>query len=291
MLPRSCSFVIPAYNEANRISETLDAIASLSASHPGPCEIIVVDDGSADATAEVARAFFAPHCPVSVHCFPHRGKGFAIRQGIRVAQGEVVVLCDADLRESINEVLYLIEALGDGADIAIGSRWLNSVNIDCRQPLFRRVSSRLFNLVASHILALPFRDTQCGLKTLTREAADRVFPLLSLDGWGYDLELIHVALTLRLRVEEVNLRLVHDYSDSHFRPISDGWAAILELFKIRCNDIRGAYGSRALGSTFLQGVLSHALNAVSPPGIQAERRTNRELAAMDTLPSRDEEAA
>lgn len=278
MPPRSCSFVIPAYNEASRLTATLDAISLLTACHLGQCEIIVVDDGSTDDTAEIARAFSAPHCPVSVHCFPHRGKGFAIRQGVRAAHGEMVVLCDADLRESINEVLYLLESLGDGIDIAIGSRWLNPVKIDCRQPLFRRVSSRVFNLVAGHILALPFKDTQCGLKTLTREAADRVFPLLSLDGWGYDLELLHVALALRLRVEEVDLHLEHDYRDSHFRPISDGWAAFSELFRIRWNDIRGAYGSRALGQMFSRVVLTRARNAVSPQRRQAEPRTNGEIA-------------
>ena len=291
MLRRSCSFVIPAYNEENRISATLDAIASFSASHLGPCEIVVVDDGSADDTAKVARAFFAPHCTVSVHSFPHRGKGFAIRQGLNIAQGEVVVLCDADLKESINEVLYLIEALRDGVDLAIGSRWLSPGKIECRQPLLRRISSRVFNLVAGYILALPFKDTQCGLKTMTREAADRVFPLLSLDGWGYDLELIHVALTLRLRVKEIDLHLEHDYRDSHFRPMSDGWAAISELFKIRWNDIRGAYGSRELCQAFSRVVLAGAPSAVYPSRTQTEQSTNREISAMATLRSRDEEAA
>jgi dolichyl-phosphate beta-glucosyltransferase len=291
MRPRSCSFVIPAYNEANRLTATLDAIALLPACLLGQCEIIVVDDGSTDGTAEVARAFFAPHCPVSVYCLPHRGKGFAIRQGVSVAQNEIVVLCDADLRESMHEVLALIETLRSGADIAIGSRWLNCVDMNCRQPLFRRISSRVFNLVAGHILALPFKDTQCGLKTLTREAADRVFPLLSLDGWGYDLELIHVALTLRLRVEEVNLDLIHDYSDSHFRQLSDGFAALLELFKIRWNDIRGAYGCRTLVQTFSGVVLTRVMNVVSPPTMVAEQSTNRAITETSTLPSRDEEAA
>jgi dolichyl-phosphate beta-glucosyltransferase len=311
MSPHSCSFVIPAYNEAKRLTATLDAIALLPASDFGKCEIIVVDDGSTDDTAEIARAFSSPHCPVSVYCLPHRGKGFAIRQGVSAARGEIVVLCDADLRESINEVSYLIMALGDGVDIAIGSRWLNAADISCRPPLFRRVSSRVFNLMAGHILAVPFKDTQCGLKSLTREAADRVFPLLSLDGWGYDLELLHVALALHLRVREVDLHLAHDYRDSHFRPISDGWAAFVELFRIRWNDIRGAYGSRALGQRFSRVVVSPEPNAISPPGMQADGSANcgiaarqleipqehtdlctpSELAKMSIVPSGDELAA
>ena len=249
MSPFSFSFVIPAYNEAARLSPTLNVIADLSASHLGECQIIVVDDGSTDSTAEIARGFQAPHCDISVLCLPHRGKGSAIRQGVSVASGEIVILCDADLQDSVREVLRLIAALRDGVDIAIGSRWLAPSDSHCGQPLHRRIASRLFNFVANHVLALPFRDTQCGLKTLTLEAANRIFPLLSLDGWGYDSELIYVALARCLRVAEIDLRIVHDYGNSHFRPLTDGCATLSELFEICWNDFRGAYGSSVPGST------------------------------------------
>jgi dolichyl-phosphate beta-glucosyltransferase len=248
---RGCSFVIPAYNEAARLLPTLTAIVDLAASQLSDCEIIVVDDGSTDSTADIARAFHAPNCSVSVLSLPHRGKGSAIRHGVSVASGETVILCDADLQDSVREVLYLLVALKNGADIAIGSRWLAPFDSQCAQPIHRRIASRIFNLVAGHVLALPFKDTQCGLKTLTLEAATRIFPLLSLDGWGYDSELIHVALSRRLRVEEVDLRLVHDYRTSHFRPIADGWATLLELFEIRWNDLRGAYGPTVLSPASL----------------------------------------
>ena len=238
----SFSFVIPAFNEANRLAPTLSVIAGLAASHLGDCQIVVVDDGSTDTTADIARAFKAPHCDLSVLCFPHRGKGFAIRQGVRVATGEIVILCDADLQDSVREVLRLIAAVRNGADIAIGSRWLAPLSSHSGEPLHRRVASRVFNFVASRVLALPFRDTQCGLKTLTLDAANLVFPMLSLNGWGYDSELIHVALARHLHVAEIDLRLVHDYRNSHFRPLTDGCATLSELFEIRWNDLRGAYG-------------------------------------------------
>lgn len=260
-MPRhSFSFVIPAYNEAARLAPTLHAIAALSASNLGECELIVVDDGSTDTTADIAHAFQAPHCRVFVLRVPHRGKGAAIRHGVSVATGEIIILCDADLKDSVREVLSLLGALKNGADIAIGSRWLAPFDSRCAQPLHRRAASRIFNVVAGHVLALPFRDTQCGLKTLTLDAATRIFPLLTVDGWGYDSELIYVALACGLRVEEVNLRLVHDYSSSHFRPLAHGCATLLELFEIRWNDLRGRYGRPVSGPTSLRETSKISLN-------------------------------
>lgn len=236
-----CSFVIPAYNEECRLPGTLAAIAELAASRRIRCEIIIADDGSTDSTIEVARRFHARYCRVRILHLSHRGKGFAIRHGVFIARGETIILCDADLHDSVNEVLYLEAALRRGADIAIGSRWSNRFDGLRNRPLYRQVFGRLFNLLTTCILRLPFRDTQCGLKALSRSAAAQVFPLLRLNGWGYDTELIHVALSHNLRVEEIDLRLVHDYRNSHFRPLADGWFTFLELFKIRWNDLQGIY--------------------------------------------------
>lgn len=269
MYRRRCSFVIPAYNEARRLPATLTAIEELSISSLGKCEIIIVDDGSTDSTVEVARSFRSPLCRVRILRVPHRGKGFAIRRGVHLAHGEIVVLCDADLHDSVHEVVRLEAALGRGADIAIGSRWLTHLDCLRSQPLYRRLSSRLFNMIAGRLIELPFKDTQCGLKALTRRAAKRVFPLLCMNGWGYDIEMIHVALTLGLRVEEVDLRLIHEYRDSHVRLITDGWATLWELLKIRRNHLQGAYGAATIGVPALER-MTHpaiALQQMAPPAV------------------------
>lgn len=260
MHPCRCSFVIPAYNEARRLPATLRAIAELSVSCLGPCEIIVVDDGSTDLTAEVARNFRAPQCRVCVLCVPHRGKGFAIRRGVHQAHGDMIVLCDADLGESVSQFVHLDAALRDGADIAIGSRWVNHRECFRGQPLYRRVSSLLFNVVAGRALALPFKDTQCGLKALTYPAAIRVFSSVTLDGWGYDVEMIRVALTLGLRIDEVDLRFLHEYRDSHVHPITQGWSTLCELFTVRHNYLHGVYG----GLSATKGDQNRIVSAVEP---------------------------
>jgi len=271
---RHCSFVIPAYNEACRLTGTLNAIAELAASCLGACEIIVVDDGSTDLTAEVARGFRAPRCRICVLRVPHRGKGFAIRRGVQLAHCETVVLCDADLGESVGEVVHLEAALRRGADIAIGSRWLNQRECFQGQSLYRRASSRLFNLIAGRALDLPFKDTQCGLKALTHRAAIHVFPLLTLNGWGYDVEMIRVALNLGLRVEEVNLRFVHEYRDSHVHPIAHGWPTLLELLSIRRNHLHGFYGAISVPPAALGQItadLGHIPSTVEPgPGAEQD---------------------
>ncbi len=240
-----CSFVIPAYNEQDRLPGTLQAILDSGHRH-GKSEIVVVDDGSSDSTVEVVQEFQRRARDIRlVRLVRRHGKGFAVRSGIAAARGEVMVICDADLHQSVAEVPKLEDAL-QRADIAIGSRWLGHFECTRLQPLGRRVSSRLLNKLTRSLLDLPFKDTQCGLKAVTRRAARRVFPLLTVRGWAYDIELIHVALLQGLRVQEVKLRILHDYHQSRFRPMTDGWATLWELMAIRWQQTRGSYARQSL---------------------------------------------
>jgi dolichyl-phosphate beta-glucosyltransferase len=151
------------------------------------------------------------------------------------------VLCDADLHQAVAEVPKLEAALERGADLVIGSRWPGDGECARMQPFHRRMAGRIFHRLACAVLDLQFEDTQCGLKAMTLGAAARIFPLLTIDGWGYDTELIHVALLHGLQVEEVNLRIVHDYSESKFQPWNDGWRTFLEVFRTRWRSACGAY--------------------------------------------------
>ena len=197
------SIVIPAFNEASRLPSTLDAIGGYFASRPLAVEVLVVNDGSTDATAQLRLPPDRPHiCWRMLHNPGNRGKGYSVRQGMLAAQGERLLFTDADLSAPIREIERLEAALARGADIAIGSRRQREL-LRARQSHFRENAGRLFNRIVRLALALPFVDTQCGFKLFTRRAAQAIFPLQRIEGWGFDPELLYLARRLGYRVEEV----------------------------------------------------------------------------------------
>ncbi|HEY1766781.1 MAG TPA: glycosyltransferase, partial [Terracidiphilus sp.] len=166
------SIVIPAFNESARIPATLEAVIECVRARNWSAEIIVVDDGSRDRTADVVRAFAATAPEVRLLPNPgNRGKGYSVRNGILQAFGEIVMFTDADLSAPIEEAEDLFAAIADGADIAIGSRWLERTRQTIRQPFYRRFFGRCFNAVTRAVMGLPFADTQCGFKAFRRSAA------------------------------------------------------------------------------------------------------------------------
>lgn len=235
------SIVIPAFNEENRISATLDQILKFFAERGTKGEIVVVDDGSTDSTADIVQRYRRRTYRTKLFRLQHRGKGWAVRHGVRHAHGEFVFLCDADLNNGVAELEKLETALMRGADVAIGSRWVGSSESVRSQPFYRRVSGRFFNFLTQRLLGLEFKDTQCGLKAFTREAAHALFPHQSVSGWGFDPELLFLAQRMGFRVEEVGIELHHDYETSRFRPVRDGARAFAELFRIFARDFAGYY--------------------------------------------------
>lgn len=235
------SIVVPAFNEERRIATTLDCLLHHYGDGDSKTEILVVDDGSTDRTADVVLWYNRKSEAVNLLRVPHGGKGAAVRQGVAHAQGDFVFLCDADLKEGVTQLEKLEAALVSGADVAIGSRWVEASESTESQPLFRRFCSRIFNLFAHQLLGLRFKDTQCGLKAFTNAAARAMFRHQRIDGWGFDPELLLIASRFGYRVAEVAIELPHDYTTSRFRPIRDGITTFRELFAIVVRDAVGAY--------------------------------------------------
>ncbi|HEY1649139.1 MAG TPA: dolichyl-phosphate beta-glucosyltransferase [Terracidiphilus sp.] len=236
------SIVIPAYNESKRIPATLASVTECVRARGWSAEIIVVDDGSRDSTADVVRAFAARAPEVRLLQNPgNRGKGYSVRNGLLRAFGEIVMFTDADLSAPIEEAEGLFAAINSGADIAIGSRWLERNRQTIRQPLYRQFFGRCFNAVTRMVMGLSFADTQCGFKAFTRAAAQTVFQLQTIDRWGFDPEILFIALKRGFRIEEVPVSWGHD-ERSRISYLKDGTRMLEDIAQVRWNALLGRYG-------------------------------------------------
>lgn len=238
------SIVIPAYNESARIPAALEQVVACVREHGWDAEVIVVNDGSTDRTAELVRDFARNAPEVRLIENPgNRGKGYSVRAGMLQALGEVVMFTDADLSSPIEEAERLFAAIAAGADLAIGSRWLERNRQTQRQPLYRQVFGRCFNAVTRLVMGLPFADTQCGFKAFTRHAAQTVFQLQTIERWGFDPEILFIALKRGFRVVEVPVTWGHD-ERTRMSYIRDGAQMLGEIATIRWNALRGQYGKQ-----------------------------------------------
>jgi glycosyltransferase involved in cell wall biosynthesis len=237
------SIVIPAYNERLRIIATLDAVVACVRREHWNAEVIVVNDGSTDETADLVRDFARNAPEVRLMENPsNRGKGYSVRNGLVHAQGNIVMFTDADLSAPIDEADRLFAAIErDGADIAIGSRWLASSRQTHRQPLYRQFFGRCFNALTRMVMRLPYADTQCGFKAFTRDAAQTVFQLQTIERWGFDPEILFIARKRRFKVKEVPVSWAHD-ARSRISYLRDGIQMLKELAIVRWNALLGRYG-------------------------------------------------
>ena len=243
-MPPTYSIVIPAYNEGARLGASLEKVLAYVHAQGWDAEVIVVNDGSRDNTAEIIRTFARKDPMVKLLENPgNRGKGYSVRNGMLHAEGRFIVFSDADLSSPIEEAPKLLNALQAGADIAIGSRWLRAETQTQRQPLHRQIFGRIFNLLLRISLGLQFADTQCGFKAFKRTAAQAIFPLQKIERWGFDPEILFLARKLGFKVQEIPVAWGHS-GGARINPVVDGAKMFQEMLRVRWYSISGQYASR-----------------------------------------------
>lgn len=234
------SVVIPAHNEERRLQGTLSAVTDYLKQRPGEWEVIVVDDGSHDRTAQLVETFAADEPRVRLLRIEHRrGKGHAVRCGMLQARGEFILFSDADLSTPIEELESLCAWFGKGYDIAIGSRELPDSEILVHQPTYRENMGRTFNCVVRALGLSRFIDTQCGFKCFRADVARKVFALQQLDGFCFDVEVLYIADQLGYRIRDVPVKWRH-MPESRVRPFIDSLGMLIDLFRIRMRNHRSA---------------------------------------------------
>lgn len=227
--------IVPAYNEQDRIVPTLERLREYLSAQTYSWTVTVVSDGSKDATPSLADEFAKDNSGFAlIHYTPNRGKGHAVRRGMLEVEGELLFFSDADLAAPIEEVEKLLPAIENGADVAIGSRPLKESNLEVRQPLYREILGRAFNMAVQLLAIKGIKDTQCGFKVFKREVARDVFSRCKLDGFSFDFEALLIARDLGYKIAEVPIRWRHQ-EGSKVVLMRDGPRMIRDLIKLRLN--------------------------------------------------------
>jgi len=240
------SLIIPAYNEEGRIGPGLKAIVEYATATQLSLEVIVVDDGSTDDTATLAGALLRMAPNVSgrvIRSRQNRGKGYAVRAGLTAARAPYAVFSDADLSTPIEELPRLLSTLENGeADVTFGSRALDRSLIGVRQSRFREIAGRAFNVVLRMATALPFKDTQCGFKAFRMSVCRPLIEAGTIDGFGFDIELLYEAHRAGLRIREIPVRWNH-CDGSKVNMLRDGLRMLRDIYTVRLRGVGGAYDS------------------------------------------------
>ena len=234
------SIVVPAFNEAGRIGNSIKKINAFIRQSQLSFEFIVVDDGSADNTPEIVRKSQVEGLRL-VQNGRNRGKGYSVRQGVLAASGKYVLFTDADLSAPIEELDKLLDvAMKEGVDIVIGSRAVDRKFIEKHQAPFRELGGILFNSMVRFILGLQLHDTQCGFKLFNRQRSRRIFELQRTSGFGFDPELLFIAKRHGLTIRETPVRWSHS-EGSKVNFLRDGIRMLIDLVQIRWNGMIGRY--------------------------------------------------
>jgi dolichyl-phosphate beta-glucosyltransferase len=233
------SIIIPAYNEATRLPLTLPKVAEFVEDQTYQVEVLVIDDGSVDRTAEIVADFAVKHPAIRLVPAKHGGKGHAVKIGMLQAQGEYAFLCDADLAMPITELPKFLPPQLDRYDVAIGSREAEGA-VRYNEPAYRHIMGRVFNWLVK-VMAVPgFEDTQCGFKCFHRSVRQDLFSHQTINGFGFDVEVLYVAQKRGYRILEVPIHWYYQ-SESKVHPVRDTIRMVQDMLTVRRNDRSGLY--------------------------------------------------
>ena len=236
------SVIVPAYNEEQRLPHSLRRIVGYLGKQEYTSEVIVVDDGSEDGTAQVVEEMMAELPILSLLRTEHRGKGHAVKTGMLAGQGEYLFICDADLSMPIEELYKFLPPALEGYDVAIASREVAGAR-RYDEPSYRHFMGRVFNWIVRLFAVRGFQDTQCGFKCFKGEAGQEVFAYQIMDGWGFDVEVLFIAQKRGYKVVEVPIDWYYS-ANSRIHPLRDSIGMFREVIKIRLNDWKGRYRKR-----------------------------------------------
>jgi len=240
------TIIIPAYNEENRLAHTLPKIAEFVERQAYEAEVLVVDDGSLDRTAEVVTTFSAQHPKFRLISAKHGGKGHAVRAGMLQARGEYAFLCDADLAMPITELPKFLPPQHNSYEVAIGSREIEGA-VRYNEPFYRHLMGRVYNWLVK-VMAVPgFEDTQCGFKCFHRSVIDDLFGHQTIDGFGFDVEVLYLAQKRGYTIIEVPIDWYYQ-SESKVHPVRDTIRMFQDMIMVRQNDWRGLYDQQPIAT-------------------------------------------
>jgi dolichyl-phosphate beta-glucosyltransferase len=228
------TIIIPAYNEESRLGSTLEKVYDYLALQAYECEVIVVNDGSADKTKEVAMqsTLYSQGKLKILDNGRNRGKGFSVKNGILVSSGDYVLFSDADLSTPIEECEKLFSVVRSGFDIAIGSRSISGADVRVHQPFYRELMGRVFNFLVQTFAFRGFVDTQCGFKLFRASVAKDLAAVLTIHGFGFDVEMLYMALKRSYKVKEVPVIWINSPT-SKVNPLIDASKMIFEVMSIK----------------------------------------------------------
>ena len=233
------SIVIPAHNEESRLPGTLEQVFRFIEKQSFASEVIVVENGSADRTYEIAQEFTKKNANLRVIQNDWRGKGLAVQRGVKEARGEYVFLCDADLSMPIEEISKFIPPQLKNVDIAIASREAPGA-VRYHEPYYRHFTGRVFNTLIRWLVLPTLQDTQCGFKCIRANVARDIFRYQTLTGWAFDVELLYIARHHKYQVVEIPIDWYFN-ADSKISIFRDSLRMFLDLLLIRRNARRGLY--------------------------------------------------